>query len=212
LIVQQAGATAGLAAVLGLGVLVVLYVAQARDVRRLREWAGTAPERAQRAVPVTPSRRPHPRIGRRPVAVALAGVLVLGGAEAGLRGCGADEHQGQARVDGGSKGSNPSRGGVATVRPGDVTVAVLNGTTVPGLAAALRDRAAAAGFRGGIVDDYSDKQLAASVVQYAPGHQAEAQNVGRRFGIGRSEPLTAGTRALTGDATVVVIAGADQAR
>jgi hypothetical protein len=44
--VQTAGAYAGLAAVVGLGVLSLLYFSQAREVKRLREWAGRAPERA----------------------------------------------------------------------------------------------------------------------------------------------------------------------
>src|SRR3954466_10621903 len=40
------GALAGLAAVPGLAVLSLLYFGQAREVQRLREWAGRAPERA----------------------------------------------------------------------------------------------------------------------------------------------------------------------
>src|SRR6187200_1895422 len=44
--VEQYGASAGVAAVFGLGVLSLLYFAQAREVKRLREWAGRAPERA----------------------------------------------------------------------------------------------------------------------------------------------------------------------
>src|SRR6185312_5301571 len=44
--VEQYGAYAGVAAVFGLGVLSLLYFAQAREVKRLREWAGRAPERA----------------------------------------------------------------------------------------------------------------------------------------------------------------------
>jgi hypothetical protein len=40
------GAWAGFAAVLGLAVLTALFVAQARELKRLREWAGAAPERA----------------------------------------------------------------------------------------------------------------------------------------------------------------------
>jgi hypothetical protein len=106
--------------------------------------------------------------------------------------------------------NKPRRSGV-TVKPGNVTVAVLNGTTVPGLAAALRDQIAAAGFKKGMINDFSDQQLAASVVQYVPGHQAEAQAIGRRFGISQREPVTADSRALAGDATVIVIAGADKA-
>jgi LytR cell envelope-related transcriptional attenuator len=44
--VQEIGAYAGFAAVIGLAVLSALYFSQARDVKRLREWAGRAPERA----------------------------------------------------------------------------------------------------------------------------------------------------------------------
>ena len=41
--VTQIGAIAGYAAILGLGVLSLLYFAQAREFTRLREWAGRAP-------------------------------------------------------------------------------------------------------------------------------------------------------------------------
>src|SRR2546423_7659690 len=44
---QKIGAIAGLAAIPGLAILALLYFSQAREVRRLREWAGRAPERAQ---------------------------------------------------------------------------------------------------------------------------------------------------------------------
>src|SRR3954449_565212 len=43
--VQHYGAYAGVAAGFGLGILSLLYFAQAREVKRLREWAGRAPER-----------------------------------------------------------------------------------------------------------------------------------------------------------------------
>src|SRR5688572_25154380 len=45
-VIQEVGSYAGFAAVVGLAVLAALYFSQARDVRRLREWAGRAPERA----------------------------------------------------------------------------------------------------------------------------------------------------------------------
>src|SRR5690606_1771605 len=44
-IVVELGAIAGLVAFLGIAVLAILLFVQARDVRRLREWAGRAPER-----------------------------------------------------------------------------------------------------------------------------------------------------------------------
>ena len=69
-LVERVGSYVGLAAFLGLAVLALLYFSQARDVRRLRDWAGRAPERAveqteraaevERATevaPATPARR-----------------------------------------------------------------------------------------------------------------------------------------------------------
>src|SRR5918994_2423285 len=44
--VEKYGAYIGIAAFFGLAVLSLLYFAQAREVKRLREWAGRAPERA----------------------------------------------------------------------------------------------------------------------------------------------------------------------
>lgn len=219
------GAAAGFAAVVGLVLLSALHVSQARDVKRLREWAGRAPERSGLGVPATPAfpTGPRPatpvgwysRIGARYVAVAFVGLLVLAGAAAygvtQLTGDDGGDNSGHAQAsnDNGSP-NKPKRNGAA-IKPGNVTVAVLNGTTVPGLAATLRDQITAAGFRKGTIDVFSDQQLAASVVQYAPGHQAAAKAVGRRVGIGQREPVTANSRALAGDATVIVIAGADKA-
>jgi LytR cell envelope-related transcriptional attenuator len=44
-LLKEIGAFAGLAAFLGLALLALLAFSQARDIRRLREWAGSAPER-----------------------------------------------------------------------------------------------------------------------------------------------------------------------
>lgn len=44
-LIKEIGAFAGLVAFLGLAVLALLSFAQGRDLRRLREWAGSAPER-----------------------------------------------------------------------------------------------------------------------------------------------------------------------
>src|SRR4051812_49897666 len=72
--VEKYGAYVGLAAFLGLAVLSILYFAQARELRRLRDWAGRAPERAQevearavaqaeaaRRAPSLPQRTPPPK-------------------------------------------------------------------------------------------------------------------------------------------------------
>ena len=47
--VTKYGSYVRIAAFFGLAVLSLLYFAQAREVKRLREWAGRAPERAQEA-------------------------------------------------------------------------------------------------------------------------------------------------------------------
>jgi hypothetical protein len=220
--VAEIGAAAGVAAFVGLAVLSALCFSHAREVRRLREWAGRAPEGLEPgiAVPGRAAGVPSPaqsqtaatagsRIGTRHVAVALVGLLVVGGSATygvtRLTGDDGGDSSGNAQAN-----NKPRRNGAA-VKPGNVTVAVLNGTTVPGLAAMLSDQIAAAGFKKGTIDVFSDQQLAESVVQYAPGHRAEAEAVGRRVGISQREPVTADSRALAGDATVIVIAGADKA-
>src|SRR6188472_1570896 len=44
--VEKYGVYIGIASFFGLAILSLLYFAQAREVKRLREWAGRAPERA----------------------------------------------------------------------------------------------------------------------------------------------------------------------
>src|SRR3954466_8385001 len=81
--VEKYGAYVGIAAFFGLAVLSLLYFAQAREVKRLREWAGRAPERAAelevavaehaqevRRAPVTPVPRSQPQVQSRPPAPA----------------------------------------------------------------------------------------------------------------------------------------------
>jgi hypothetical protein len=148
--------------------------------------------------------------------VVLVGLLVIGGAAAyGVSELTSDDDGGQAEsaagADDGGTGSGERKRKQGAVKPASVTVAVLNGTTVPGLAATLSDEVGAAGFKVGTITNFSDQQLAESVVQYAPGHQAEARAVSRRLGIAQREPVNPSSQALAGDATVIVIAGADKA-
>jgi hypothetical protein len=48
-LIERVGPVVGIAAFLGLSVLAFLIFQQAREIRRLREWAGRAPERADEA-------------------------------------------------------------------------------------------------------------------------------------------------------------------
>src|SRR3954453_19183995 len=80
--VEKYGAYVGIAAFFGLAVLSLLYFAQAREVKRLREWAAGAPEPAreveERATPQAEAARPQPPIqapvaAPKPIAAATAG-------------------------------------------------------------------------------------------------------------------------------------------
>ena len=71
--VEKYGAYVGIAAFFGLAVLSLLYFAQAREVKRLREWAGRAPERAaELEQAVAEHAEEVRRAPRRPVAAAAA--------------------------------------------------------------------------------------------------------------------------------------------
>jgi hypothetical protein len=165
------------------------------------------------------------------VVLAVAGVLILGGAAAfGVTQLASDGEGASSEPDqraagassgedpqGGNGEDSPGNGGAkvrkgGAVKPGNVTVAVLNGTTVPGLAATLADQVTAAGFKAGTIANFGpNQQLAESVVQYASGHEREAAAVSRKLGIGQRETASAESRELAGDATVIVIAGGDKA-
>src|SRR3954453_11059116 len=83
--VEKYGSYVGIAAFFGLAVLSLLYFAQAREVKRLREWAGRAPERAreveERALAAAEAARSRPAPApaqvaqpqAQPVAAATAG-------------------------------------------------------------------------------------------------------------------------------------------
>src|SRR6266487_1334860 len=69
--IKDYGSYAGFACVLGLAVLSLLYFAQAREVKRLREWAGRAPERdAELQARVTAEAQQRAAVGSAPAAAA----------------------------------------------------------------------------------------------------------------------------------------------
>jgi LytR cell envelope-related transcriptional attenuator len=156
-------------------------------------------------------------LGRtRIAALAVAGVLVLGGgaAFAVSQLGGDDEPASQNAANGSADGDSDSGngGGAKPVKPSDVTVAILNGTLVPGLAANVGDQAEQLGFDVGTIGDAEDQeqQRAESVVLFARGHRREAVLVSHRLKIPQRESIDPDTQARAGDAGVVVIAGSDK--
>lgn len=97
---EKYGAYAGIAAFIGLAALTLLYFSQARELKRLRDWAGRAPERAAemeaRVVAAAESRRvqavpvPKPQAPAQapatPAASTAAGAAAAAGAGAGAAG------------------------------------------------------------------------------------------------------------------------------
>ncbi len=153
--------------------------------------------------------------------LAVAGVLIIGGAAVfGLTKIGESGNEDQQRAaqnsgntdNGGSdQPAKPRR--AAKVNPSSVTVSVLNGTNIPGLAAQIGDEVEAKGFQLGNVTNASDQGVRnESVVFYARGAEREAIAVGRGLDISQREGIDAQTQSLAGDARVVVVAGSDKTR
>jgi LytR cell envelope-related transcriptional attenuator len=148
------------------------------------------------------------------VVLAIAGVLVLGAAAA----------IGVPALVNGSKSSNSKSSSSTTsttakkkkatppVAPSKITVAVLNGTSIPGLAAQVGDRVDAEGFTKGTVSNapQGQGQRANSVAMYAPGHERDAAQVARKLRIRNIQAVDANTQQIAGDASVVVIVGSDK--
>jgi hypothetical protein len=181
----------------------------------------------QQTAIIPPPREPWYRrllASPRYLVLVVAGVLILGGAAAfgidqlsndgdsATPAAGKSVSNAQAS-DGGGGSEEPKEKRPAVV-PAKVTVAVLNGTTVPGLAKQVGDQVESHGFRLGTVANATEQsqQRAESVVLFSPGHRNEARAVGRRLQISQFQPVDAGSQELAGDATVVVIAGANLAQ
>ncbi|HEY2600122.1 MAG TPA: LytR C-terminal domain-containing protein [Thermoleophilaceae bacterium] len=98
------------------------------------------------------------------------------------------------------------------VNPSSVTVAVLNGTTVQGLAATVANKLDQDGFTPGNTNNaLTQGQQAESVVEYSDNNEKAARLVGDKLGITQIEKIDPQTQTLAGDATVTVIIGADKA-
>ena len=219
--IEQIGAFAGLASFLGLGILALLSFTQGRDIRRLREWAGSAPERdverkettstiaAQRAEELRQleeartaeheavSKREERRRRREEGLPELtrrerlregfcrlrrtAGGTALAGRD--LRRPGPDRRRGRLhpgqRLRRRWRQEGQEAGGGA-VKPGEIEVAVLNGTSTAGLAATFGDKVENKGFELGAVSN-TEQPFETSVVMFERGHEPEATKVGKQL-------------------------------
>jgi LytR cell envelope-related transcriptional attenuator len=225
-LIERVGSYVGLAAFLGLGVLALLYFSQARDVRRLRDWAGRAPERAAEISEATVRKRkplrermrnvhvPDPRY----LALVAAGLIVLGGAAFGaVKLVGGGDNQSKAPAASKGGGKQADRGGgkngqskQVNVDPSQVTVAILNGTTVQGLAAKVGEEVTAGGFTLGTIGNAAKIDQARSEVLYRKGQAQAARAVANRLGIQQTGPVDSVNAEIAGSFDVVVLVGSDR--
>ncbi|MBS1863716.1 MAG: LytR C-terminal domain-containing protein [Actinobacteria bacterium] len=251
--IERIGSLAGLASFLGLAIFALLSFAHGRDIRRLREWAGSAPERerermeatqniaAQRAEELreleeartaeheaveqrqlrrqrreeglpeqTRGERLQERFSgfgeslSRPallIVLFVVFVLVAGGVVYAVANSGG----------GSSKGAHQaSKQAAKKVKPEEIEVAVLNGTSVTGLAASWGGKIENKGFELGAVTN-TNSTFESSVVMFEPGAKSEAKEVAKRMSIPKVEPMTAEVREVSNKAKVSVVVGEDNA-
>ena len=95
------------------------------------------------------------------------------------------------------------------------TVAVLNGTTVTGLARVASDALVANGFREGIVtNDTTNQQRQRTTIYYEPGYKEQAQTAAGCLDVGLDQvlPMDATARVAADRAPIAVFIGADKAK
>jgi hypothetical protein len=240
--IESIGPVLGIVAFVGLAVLAFLLFQQARDIRRLREWAGRAPERATEAadavqaaadatrdgeaepagLPGEPAGgrlrsawdrvswgvrdryaavdRRLPVDGRYILVLLLVAVVAVGVVTSGFGLVGGGDGGGQKRSPSG--GQKP-------------TVAVVNGTSVPGLAATVEQMIVKrAGYDPGPVGN-APASVNTTVVEYSSGLRGDAQALAKavkpQLGETPVQPITADTQNIAGKADLALVLGLDDA-
>jgi hypothetical protein len=104
-----------------------------------------------------------------------------------------------------------SQSAVAT-NPAETSVVVLNGTATTGLAHHLASDLQQSGYARALASAAVPPGTHQStVIEYSNGHRADAQGVARTLNVTQVQPMDPTISGLAGSATVVVLAGADQA-
>ena len=108
------------------------------------------------------------------------------------------------------QGGGPQGRRAGAIEPGEVSVAVLNGTAVTGLASKVGSEIEASGYEHSVTTKTAPG-FAKTVVQYADGQKFAAQKVARDLGVEENqvERLDRESRRLAEGAEVVVIVGED---
>jgi hypothetical protein len=96
--------------------------------------------------------------------------------------------------------------------PAETSVVVLNGTLTTGLAHHVSAQLQETGYsQANALSGRPPGANEVTVVEYAPGHQADAQGVAKSLSVSHVQPIEQAVAALAGPAKVVVVVGADRA-
>jgi LytR cell envelope-related transcriptional attenuator len=100
----------------------------------------------------------------------------------------------------------------SALSPAETTVAVLNATETEGLAGRTASALQQSGYsQAAAVYGKPPGSGQVSIVEYASGHQAEAESVAHSAEVTHVQPIEAAVAALASSANVVLIVGADKA-
>ncbi len=147
------------------------------------------------------------------IALILVGIAVIGGGAAfGITQLGGGDGTESQPAAGGDRGAGrKAEARPAPVKPSDVSVTVLNGTVVTGLAHNIGSRLSSAGFELENQLTATEGGVAESVVLFRSGANREAQLVAKELDISQIEPADSNATAQGGNAEVIVLVGADLA-
>ena len=233
-LIERIGAFLGLAAFGGLGVLALLYFQQGREVRRLRDWAGKAPERAAAAAAEAETALAPPEPGEedggpgrgarmrarwdgwmarlpRGIGERLPAPIILGLIALVAIVIGVGVATSGFGLFGGEESANKKD---ASTPPDKIEVAVLNSTGVTGLGAEIGDDVKKAGYELGQVGDVGTP-FESSVVLFSDGNDAEAKqvagDVSKQLGKTDIDTMTEEVSNQAQGANVAVVIGQDDA-
>jgi hypothetical protein len=148
------------------------------------------------------------------VAGVVVGALVLVLAVSALKGGGSTPtaaHSPSSSSEAPVTSSHKASSGVAS-RPAETAVVVLNGTSTPDLAHHLAADLQQGGYTlASASTGVPPGTHATTEVQYTRGHRAQARAVAKALNVTQVQPIEPAIVQLAGPATVVVLAGADQA-
>ena len=150
--------------------------------------------------------QPHPRWRRFLERVTQPRVLIAIGIAALLLGAGAIIASQQLLSD----DQPTSAPKVGRIDPASIEVAVLNGTSINGLAGKVASDIEASGYKVGAITN-TEPGLEKTEVMYADGQKPAAQKVASDLGVEQVDKLDRELRELAAGADVVVVAGEDRA-